>query len=105
MELLTARLRLRPWAADDLEALHVVWSDPQTIWWGPSTSLDETRRVLETILTQRTWWAVRLEDDVIGNVFLRPSPRLPEVLELGYHFRSRPRLRSWSMPAGFGART
>ena len=88
MELVTARLRLRPWCAEDLEALHVLWSDPKTIWWGPSTSIDDTRRVLETILTQRTWWAVCLGDDVIGNVFLRPSSRRAGALELGYHFRS-----------------
>jgi RimJ/RimL family protein N-acetyltransferase len=88
VELTTARLRLRPWSADELDAFHQVWSDPKTIWWGPSTSLDESRRVLEKVLSQSTWWAVRLGNEVIGNVFLRLSPRRPEVLELGYHFRS-----------------
>jgi [ribosomal protein S5]-alanine N-acetyltransferase len=88
MELVTARLRLRPWSADDLDAFHRLWSDPKTIWWAPSASRDESRKVLEKVLSQRTWWAVLLGDDVIGNVFLRPSPRRPQVLELGYHFRS-----------------
>lgn len=88
MELATARLRLRPWAADELDAFHRLWSDPKTIWWGPSTSLDESRRVLEKVLSQRSWWAVWLGDDIIGNVFLRTSPRRAEALELGYHFCS-----------------
>ncbi len=84
----TARLKLRPWTSEDLEALHRVWSDPLTIWWGAHEQLEQTRALLEKILAQDGWWAVEHEGEVVGNVFLRASPRRPEVLELGYHFRS-----------------
>lgn len=86
MELLTSRLRLRPWTEDDVEALHRLWSNAQTIWWGANTSLAQTAETLKTILAQEGWWAVELQAELIGNVFLRPSRRQPGFLELGYHF-------------------
>ncbi len=30
----TARLVLRPWALDDVDAFHTIWGDPRVIWWG-----------------------------------------------------------------------
>jgi RimJ/RimL family protein N-acetyltransferase len=88
MDLHTGRLRLRPWAAADLEALHRLWSDPLTIWWGPHTGLEETRALLARIQAEGGWWAVEHRGEVVGNVFLRPSRREEGALELGYHLRS-----------------
>jgi len=88
MQLITERLHLRPWTTADLEALHRLWSDAETIWWGAHTSVDQTRELLQTIQREDGWWAVEHEGQVVGNVFLRPSGFHPEALELGYHFRS-----------------
>ena len=89
MELSTERLHLRPWTDADLDALHRIWSDPKTIWWGHCETLERTRTILEKIRQQHDWWwAVECEGEIIGDVFLRPSPRTEGVLELGYHFVS-----------------
>jgi RimJ/RimL family protein N-acetyltransferase len=88
MELKTERLRLRPWTSADVEALHLVWSDPQTIWWGAHTALEQTAALFSKIESQG-WWAVEHENDIVGNVFLRTSPRDSQRLELGYHIRSK----------------
>jgi RimJ/RimL family protein N-acetyltransferase len=88
MEIATERLRLRPWSSADLGSLHRIWSDPQTIWWGPNVSLEQTAVMLEKIQRQGGWFAVEHEGRIVGNVFLRASPRTGGVLELGYHFES-----------------
>jgi RimJ/RimL family protein N-acetyltransferase len=90
----TERLSLRRWTEADLDALHRIWSDPQTIFWGPSQSLDETRGILERALaTTRASrpfgvWAVEHQHQIVGNVFLRYGELLNGALELGYHFHS-----------------
>jgi hypothetical protein len=56
----------------DLEALHRLWSDPETIWWGAHTNLDQTRTLLAVAVTEG-WWAVEHGDMVVGDVFLRTS--------------------------------
>ena len=61
----TERLRLRPFRAGDLKALHALYSDVENLrWWGidPSPSLDETRRMMRWHLAyhpfQYVLWAV-----------------------------------------------
>src|SRR6185503_20202287 len=61
----TERLRLRPFRAGDLKALHALYSDVENLrWWGidPSPSLDETQRMLRWHLAyhpfQYVLWAV-----------------------------------------------
>jgi ribosomal-protein-alanine N-acetyltransferase len=61
----TDRLRLRPFRAGDLKALHALYADPDNLrYWGlaPSGSLDETRRMMRWHLTcrpsQYAIWAV-----------------------------------------------
>src|SRR3954470_18879082 len=88
MEIYTERLRLRPWVDADLEALHQLWSDPQTIWWGAHTRLEQTKELMKKIATEGGWWAVEHEGKIVGNVFLRPSRSDGLTLELGYHIRS-----------------
>jgi RimJ/RimL family protein N-acetyltransferase len=86
VEVRSQRLRLTPWTEAELPALHRLWSDAETIWWGAHTSLEQTRAMLEKIRAQGGWWAVHLGAEIIGNVFLRASPRDASALELGYHF-------------------
>jgi len=89
MDLSTERLRLRRWTDADLDALHRIWSDPKTIWWGHCETLERTRTILQKIHEQHDWWwAVEREGEIIGDVFLRPSQYHEGVLELGYHFVS-----------------
>ena len=61
----TERLRLRPFKAGDLKALHALYSDVENLrWWGidPSPSLDDTQRMLRWHLAyhpfQYVLWAV-----------------------------------------------
>ena len=87
MVLSTDRLRLRHFNCDDLIALHRIWSDPATIWWGAITSLDESRRLLSRAI-EHGWLAVEHAEIVVGDVFIRPSKHDADALELGYHFVS-----------------
>jgi ribosomal-protein-alanine N-acetyltransferase len=61
----TDRLRLRPFKAGDLKALHTLYSDAENLrWWGTdaSPSLEDTRRVLRWHVSYRPFqyvlWAV-----------------------------------------------
>lgn len=83
MLITTERLTLRPFEEADLDALHRIWSDPATIWWGALTSIDESRRLLARAIANG-WIAVVHEGIVIGDVFIRPSKHDVEALELGY---------------------
>ena len=82
----TQRLLLTRWTEAELPALHRLWSNAETIWWGPNETLEQTRALLAKIQAQGGWWAVHLDAEIIGNVFLRTSPRDSSALELGYHF-------------------
>jgi ribosomal-protein-alanine N-acetyltransferase len=83
----TDRLTLHPFTVEDLEALHRIWADPETIWWGAHTNLAQTRTLLAFAVTEG-WWAVEHGEIVVGDVFLRTSKHDPQALELGYHFGS-----------------
>lgn len=53
MEIVTARLTLRPARPDDLEAMHAVLSDPRaTRWWStpPHDSLEQTSAWLDSMI-------------------------------------------------------
>ena len=82
----TDRLTLRHFNGNDLDAIHRIWSDPATIWWGAITSIDESRRLLSRAI-EKGWFAVE-HDGVVGDVFVRPSKHRADALELGYHFVS-----------------
>jgi RimJ/RimL family protein N-acetyltransferase len=87
MVITTERLRLRHFNDGDLAALHQIWSDPATIWWGAITSIEETKRILSRAI-EIGWFAVEHDGVVVGDVFIRPSRHDAEALELGYHFVS-----------------
>ncbi len=87
-QLTTERLLLRGWTAADLPALHGLWSDATTLWWGAHVSMEQTLALFETLQAEGGWWAVEYQGDIVGNVFLRPSRYPPGTLELGDQFRS-----------------
>lgn len=89
----TERLSLRPWVAEDLDALHAIWSDPEVVWWGPSADLDASRRLLDAIVAESlafpaglTWYAIveRTAGAVVGNVMVRPAPYAAGEIDVGW---------------------
>ncbi len=88
----TERLLLRPFAADDAEALYAACRHPElgdNAGWKPHADLDESRRVLaEVFLGQPTVWAVcdAAGGGLVGSVGLLPDPKRenPSVRMLGY---------------------
>lgn len=94
--LVTARLRLRPLGAEDVDALSSVYLHPDVARWiGPHTRADVVREIELQVEHQSSlgWslWAVEERDSgtVIGDCGLQPlEHRGPEV-ELGYDFHPR----------------
>jgi RimJ/RimL family protein N-acetyltransferase len=87
LSIVTERLTLRHFNSGDLDALHRIWSDPATIWWGAITSIEESRRLLSRAI-EKGWFAVEHDGVIVGDVFVRPSKHDADALELGYHFAS-----------------
>jgi [ribosomal protein S5]-alanine N-acetyltransferase len=95
----TERFVIRPLREDDAEAMHEVWSDPETMLFppsAPSASLDETRgRVRRHIERQREFglslWAVeeRESGDVVGVCGLFPVGGTGPDVEVAYHISRR----------------
>ena len=89
------RLHLRPWTADDANAFHAIWGDPEVIWWGANASFEESRDGLHRLLQRHAswpdgigWFAVTARDDdrILGDVLLQPA-RFVDGIEIGWHFR------------------
>ena len=91
----TERLLLRPFTADDAEALHAIWGDPAARrfggdWPGPETVAD-TRRYLEPILAGQaergyaSWAVVERETGrLIGDCGLFLADGVGPDVELAY---------------------
>lgn len=96
LPLLTARLRLRPLAREDVDALAAVYLHPLVVRWiGPHTQEDVAQEIEQQAEHQRSlgwsFWAVEERDTgtLIGDCGLQPlEHRGPEV-ELGYDFHPR----------------
>ena len=94
MFLETKRLILRPWDVRDAEDLFLYAADPAVgpiAGWPPHQSVEESRRVIETILTPPDNFAVCRKEDgrPIGAVGLRRAgvtdlTDRPDECELGY---------------------
>ena len=74
----TERLLLRPWQEEDAEALYRYASDPEvgpSAGWAPHTGVEDSLRVLRTILINDDTWAVTQKgsDEPIGSVGVFPS--------------------------------
>jgi len=88
-EVRTDRLLLRPWSADDLDALAAVFARPE-VWWYPlrrGRDRAETAGFLDRQLAawaDRGWglWAAERTSDarLVGYVGLAPPDFLPEVM-------------------------
>ena len=87
----TRRLLLRPWREEDAPALFRYASDPQVgprAGWKPHASLEESREILRTVLSEPGTFAVILREtgEPIGSVGVFPT-ELPEgkgESEIGY---------------------
>lgn len=83
MEIVTARLRLRPARMDDLEAIHAVLSHPDAMrWWStlPHTEIDQTRTWLEAMIENADAGAADFVVEHQGQVIGKAGCwRLPEV--------------------------
>ena len=93
----TARLLIRPWSADEAEAVFAIYRDPLvTRFLGNSTTqlnLDDSRAWLERIAARNAtaagglgMWAVEVKATgvPIGSIGLGPLDGGPEI-EIGYH--------------------
>lgn len=89
----TERLSLRPWVAEDLDALHAIWSDREVVWWGPSADLDASRRHLDAVVAENLafppglgWYAIVEHGTgaVVGNVMVRPAPYAAGEVDVGW---------------------
>lgn len=93
-ELVTARLRLRAFTADDVDAVHAYASDPEVcrhVQWGPNSPHETQEFIDENVAAgpgsdeRGNWtWAVTLDGDVLGTCSLWVSNREHARGELGY---------------------
>lgn len=90
------RLRMRPLAVGDAEALYAIYGDVEAMtWWShaPHVSVDQTRDQLASYIAQPDWraWAITLKGDpsAIGSLAAHEK-RQGKVVEIGYSLvRSR----------------
>ena len=90
----TERLILRPWREEDVESLFEYARDPRVgpiAGWPPHTSVENSREIIRTVLSEPETYAVCLKEDnrAIGSVGLMIGEkswlRLPESEgEIGY---------------------
>ena len=91
MQLETARLILRPWCEEDAEDLYRYASDPEVgppAGWPPHTSVENSREIIRTVLSEPDTFAVCLKSDgrAIGSVGLhrKDLAEREDEYELGY---------------------
>ena len=80
MDLVTARLILRPWREADAPSLYEYAKDPavgQIAGWPPHTSVENSREIIRTVLSAPETYAVCLKEDnrAIGSVGLMIGSR------------------------------
>jgi RimJ/RimL family protein N-acetyltransferase len=92
----TARLRLRPLAPEDVDALSSVYLHPLVLpWIGPHTREDVVREIEQQVEYQKrlgwSFWAVeeRETGSLIGDCGLQPLEHRGPEIELGYDFHPR----------------
>ncbi len=88
------RVHLRPWRAEDAEALYALARDPRVgpaAGWPPHQSVSESREIIATVLSESETYAVILKEtnQVIGSIsIMRPehgyAPMQEGEAELGY---------------------
>ena len=109
----TERLRLRPYRADDLDALHAMFSDPEHMTWYPAPFDRETTRAW--LERQRNGYRTRgfalwiVEDRATGAFLGTAGPSLLLVedvdeVEIGWHTRPGRKGEGIAPEAGAAAR-
>jgi ribosomal-protein-alanine N-acetyltransferase len=83
------RLLLRPWAEDDIDALHQLWLDPEVrrfLWDDIAITRERAAEAVhahfESVTTRRIgYWALHPADDepLIGFCGFRPIEEIPEI--------------------------
>jgi RimJ/RimL family protein N-acetyltransferase len=110
-ELITKRLRMRPWTGDDADAALGIFGQPEVArWLTPAVprvaDRDEMRQLLDRWITEHDeaglplgHWAIELRDSdgVVGAVSLLPLPPGCTDLEIGW------RISPTAWGHGFGA--
>jgi RimJ/RimL family protein N-acetyltransferase len=99
VELLTARLRLRPWRAADVDALAAINADPEVMRWiGDGSARDRAATAAEIAATRQLWrdrgvgrFAVELRDtgELAGLTGMAVPDDVPDVMpavEIGWRF-------------------
>lgn len=91
----TERLDLRPLAPGDADQFHLIWGDPEVIWWGQaSPHRRASRRALASLMERIesmppgmgwAWLVERETGAVVGDVVLQPAPDPPGGVEIGWH--------------------
>ena len=91
MRIETERLVLRPWREDDAQTLYTYASDPElgpAAGWAPHTSVEDSLRVLHTILMKEGTWAITIKpsDESVGSIgiFRGGEERQRGEYEVGY---------------------
>ena len=88
----TERLVLRPWKESDAETLFLYARDPEVgpaAGWKPHESVEESREIIRTVLSQPMTWAVCVSERPVGSIGLFPCtqkqvPMGENELEVGY---------------------
>src|SRR5215475_10809919 len=89
----TERLRLRPFRASDLKALHALYGDAENLrYWGvdPTGSLDETRRMMRWHIgyrpAQYVLWAVEAKKNkrLVGMINYHRRERRERRVDVGW---------------------
>jgi RimJ/RimL family protein N-acetyltransferase len=90
----TERLRLEPFHVSDVGAFHLIWGDPEVIWWGATADREESAARLaalvarcETMPAGMGWWWLDLATtgETVGDVNIQPAPDPPGGIEIGWH--------------------
>lgn len=103
----TPRLQLRPLTLDDAEAFHVIWGDPDVIWWGANASLEESSESLANVIARTedrdglAWFAILRRDngELVGDAVLEPAPWDADVVEIGWHVAKHAQGRGYATEA------
>lgn len=109
----TERLEARPWAEDDVAALHPILGDPRVVWWDADAGpLEHSRDVLVRVVARTRddgpglgWSAVvdRASGEVVANVVVRTPAVDTAGLEVGWHVAVAAQGRGVATEIGRGA--
>lgn len=93
----TPRFFIRPFTLDDVEAMHVLYSDPEVLRFIPapvSEDMEMSQKRVQRLMDYQkqygfSFWAVVEKNSglVIGDCGLMPMEGKGPDIEIGYHFR------------------